>query len=85
MANKPYALSAINQTDFATHFTVVGYDNDEAVAATQVCFSRCPYPSLSAWPRRHALNSYAAILMAAAVVLATVLLCVFSVDAESLC
>ena len=37
MAKKTYSLHPANETDFETHFTVVRYDDDQAVAATQVC------------------------------------------------
>ena len=46
MANKPYKLIAANQTDFETHFTVVCYDDDQAVAAGQVCRSTNPALSM---------------------------------------
>ena len=36
VANKPYSLQAANETDFETHFTVVRYHDDQAVAANQV-------------------------------------------------
>ena len=36
VANKPYDLRAANHTDFETHFTVVRYDDDPAVASSQV-------------------------------------------------
>ena len=35
-ANKAYALTAANQCDFETHFTVVCYDDDQEVAQSQV-------------------------------------------------
>lgn len=35
-ANKEYALTAGNQCDFETHFTVVCYDDDQDVAQSQV-------------------------------------------------
>ena len=36
VANKPYTLQTGSETDFETHFTVVRYDEDPAVAASQV-------------------------------------------------
>ena len=36
VANKPYSLNTANETDFETHFTVVRYHDDQAVAASQV-------------------------------------------------
>ncbi len=52
MATKPYKLDAANQTDFETHFTVVCYDDDQAVAAGQVCRSsaRTPASRLACYP-----------------------------------
>jgi len=37
VANNPYSLNTANETSFETHFTVVRYDDDQAVAASQVC------------------------------------------------